>query len=833
MSLASRWAVVVGLNDYAIPGASLKGAARDAVRICQWLLDSAGGGVPQSQLILALHPVACILGDPLDSLVNALRPVPCPNKDAIVDLLIRIVQKSGGEGERLYVYFSGHGLQYEATPDRFESAIVAPDCDSLHPDRSLTVTSILEYFEATGFLDQFFFFDACRNVPWSGRFEAGRVSLGPPCNPPSVAPQQFVCLATSKGKAAVELNASGEEGGAFTDALLRGLEGQGTAKAFDQERDCFVVRWNRMFEYVCGEVQVVQRTLANGEKLVQVPRDEGSKRGANRTADPELWSVAAASATFPTATLSVRIVPPEAVAGCHITATDLYDGDAPPTEHHPPTTSPTLMPLAPRWYRVFPKSTGFYYAKRSGLPVELMASREISLHLEPGFSLHEPPPAPSAAPRGPTRGAPSRPQPTQPASLIIDPDDSLTPWELLDASGREVGRGVGYQTRSVKPGIYTLRCVTPESSPVETLIDLQAGGERLPVSIAAAPPSAAVRNLAQRAGFFLEEGAHHRIRLSEELGMVGNVELSTTLALAATVATFTRDPGFGHKLRNINLSSLPTEFPSGTKASIMVVFGAEELAPSSVALTPAQELAAVRVAWWPSGSSPSFEGRPIDIRGAAPAIGQWFTFSQPGHGWLAIFAPGRAPILLNLFLPDRYVLTVIVHRFANGQIGIYLHSPRLGDASPHALQQARFLDLVQRYMLRGRYDYPAEPGDLLKNRPDDPVGALVAAYLSQRRGDQDRTLGLVTNLLERYPGWSDLHLIRGEALAQRDGSAAQQAYRQALNAGVPIFAGGLARLWQAVLRLNLEHPRRAALEQTVAARMPGVLWTAVTAQGNR
>src|SRR5262249_43707342 len=159
----------------------------------------------------------------------------------------------GGEGERLYVYFSGHGLQYEVTPDRFESAIVAPDCDLMHPDRSLTISSILDYFEGTGFLDQFFFIDACRNVPWSGRFEAGRVATGPPCGPPAVAPQQFVCLATSKGKAAVELKAAGQEGGAFTDALARGLAGEGNAKAFDQETDRFIVRWNRLFEFVCAD----------------------------------------------------------------------------------------------------------------------------------------------------------------------------------------------------------------------------------------------------------------------------------------------------------------------------------------------------------------------------------------------------------------------------------------------------------------------------------------------------------------------------------------------------------------------------------------------------
>lgn len=135
---------------------------------------------------------------------------------------------------------------------------------------------------------------------------------------------------------------------------------------------------------------------------------------------------------------------------------------------------------------------------------------------------------------------------------------------------------------------------------------------------------------------------------------------------------------------------------------------------------------------------------------------------------------------------------------------------------------------TQRYMLRGRYDYPLKPDDLFGERPDDPMGTLLAAYLWQRRGEQGRALELAARLIEHDPDWSDPHVIRAEALARRDEAAATDAYKQALNAGIPIFAGGLARLWQAVLRLNIQHPRRVALEHVVANRVSGVLWTAAT-----
>jgi tetratricopeptide (TPR) repeat protein len=170
---------------------------------------------------------------------------------------------------------------------------------------------------------------------------------------------------------------------------------------------------------------------------------------------------------------------------------------------------------------------------------------------------------------------------------------------------------------------------------------------------------------------------------------------------------------------------------------------------------------------------------------------------------------------------------------SNGDVGVYLHTLRLGDASANALRHTRLLDLTQRYMLRGRYDYPLNPADLVSEQPDDPMGALLAAYLWQRRGERDRALSFVTRLIERDPDWSDLHAIHGEILGRGDESAALDAYKRALDSGIPIFAGGLARLWQAVTRLDLQHPNRSVLAQIVANRVPGLLWTALTSLPKR
>lgn len=816
----SRWAVVVGINAYDLPGASLQGAVSDAARTCRWLLDPAGGNVPPPQLLLGLHPTAATPTVDADcaQAFAQLRPLPCANKDQIVDLFHRVVQKSGGEGERLYVYYSGHGLQYEPTPGRFESAIVAPDCDALHPDRSITVTSILEYFEATGFLDQFFIFDACRNVPWKGRFEAGRISVGPPCDPPAAAPQQFVCLATSKGSIAAELRATGQEGGAFTEALLRGLAGDGTAKSFDLAAGRFVVRWNRLFEFVCRDVQSRRQTLPDGEQLVQVPRDEGSKRGANRTADPELWSVDVATASFPPVELKLRIEPGTAAAACSLVVDDLSDPLG-RSELEPPATGTVSLQLPPRLYRVLPssRSPSLRPTKPKGEVVELMSPGEVELRFEPQV--------PGAVAPGAGSGVAKSGVSGRPATLAVDPGDALIPWELLDASGGVVAARTGPAEIQTPPGVYRVRAALPESEPVESIVDLDAGElERLQLALPA--PGEAVTRLATQVPFPSDRG---RLQLSEALGWIAGVELSTTLALAATVAAAPGDPGFGHKLRAVGLLPVDQLLGADSDSGLVVTVGTEASESGLPGGASAiDELRAVRIGCWPVGAVP---GQPRDallLRGSAPAIAQWAAAGARGHVWLGIAAPDRAPVVFAVYVPKDRILSLVLQRRSNGDVCVYQFTPRRSDELAAALRHTRRLELAQRYMLRGRYDYPADPGQLLEDLADDPMAMLLAGYLWQRQGHHDLARRSAERLLERYPDWSDPHLICAEAaVASRDENTARVEYAAALRAGLPVFAGGFARLWQAATRRGLQHASPWCSSDVVGRRVPGLLWTAL------
>ena len=74
---------------------------------------------------------------------------------------------------------------------------------------------------------------------------------------------------------------------------------------------------------------------------------------------------------------------------------------------------------------------------------------------------------------------------------------------------------------------------------------------------------------------------------------------------------------------------------------------------------------------------------------------------------LSSVPPGRPPVAFHLYVPRAHLLVVVFHRRANGDIGVYLHTPSLGDATAYALRHTRMLDLTERTMLHGRFDSPA------------------------------------------------------------------------------------------------------------------------------
>jgi len=279
-----NWAIVIGINQYDLAKANLKGAVRDALRMREWL--KTGGQVPEENIYLLLSAAP---GDP--DVPEGLQSEPA-TKNKIVEVCDNLVTHSQGQGERFYFYYSGHGLT-DRVNFSYENALVASDFTKLFTDNSLSLRSIMEYFQGVQFRDQFFLIDACRNIPWDttqkGEFRIGAMPRPKRIDFSLQAIQQFVCYATSPGVKAVEIGESNNERGAFTEVLLDALvRGRGKAKAWDMETKSYLVRWERLFEsYLVEEIRKkrLRVTTDANRPLFQIPRQTG-ERGAEWGSNP-------------------------------------------------------------------------------------------------------------------------------------------------------------------------------------------------------------------------------------------------------------------------------------------------------------------------------------------------------------------------------------------------------------------------------------------------------------------------------------------------------------------------------------------------------------------
>lgn len=155
-----NWAIVIGINQYWRTDACLNGAVKDALKMREWLTSIEGGAVPPRNLILLLSP------HDQSELPGGTSAIPA-TQDAIFNAIEQIFRKSGEEGDRFYFYFSGHGLSARMSFTN-ESGIIPNDFTETLTTKAISLRSIFERFQATRFREQFFFIDACRNIPWEG-----------------------------------------------------------------------------------------------------------------------------------------------------------------------------------------------------------------------------------------------------------------------------------------------------------------------------------------------------------------------------------------------------------------------------------------------------------------------------------------------------------------------------------------------------------------------------------------------------------------------------------------------------------------------------------------
>ena len=428
-------ALVIGCDRYWDDASALEGAVRDALEVRRWLLDPERGAVPRQNLTLLLSPT------PGTALPPALAGVPVATRPHIVAAVESVLMRADGDEGTLYFYFAGHGLTAEA--DGYDEPCLLPsDFQPRYRDPALPIRALREQFATASLARQLMIVDACRGVPAGRAFRANGLADRRPRDYSRREPDQYVLVATSAGDVAVENAAGGE----FTRALLRGLNGTGTAKRWDAENERYVVRVRELFDFVRAD-------LARAG-VAQQPR------GMDSYNDPNPVLIHVPDDAVEPATLTVTLTPADAA---RVTTVSTFGA----TEHddrvnRPPIANPLALRLPPRTYTLRARAPGLV-VRRAPMMVDLYDDTTVEIELGTGMGFQ-------AAPTFTARPGVTRTSPGE-GSTVVGPDPSAL-LEAVDESGR-VRLGAGELTLELV-GRYRLRVVEPHGAGPDLIAEVTA-----------------------------------------------------------------------------------------------------------------------------------------------------------------------------------------------------------------------------------------------------------------------------------------------------------------------------------------------------------------------
>jgi Caspase domain len=798
----ANWAIVIGIDRYWTERACLKGAVADALRMREWLLDPAGGNVPEKNTALILSPLAGKEPAGLDA-------VDATNSQIII-AIDELLKRSKGKGERLYFFYAGHGLTARIN-QRDENALVANDFSPVTTNNSLALRSLWEFFETTQFEDQYLFVDACRNIPWDDvEFEVGRWPVPRKRDPGLPPTQQFILYATSPGLKARELQEAGNERGAFTEVLLEGLRGAGPAKAWCPGAQNYQVPWERLVNYVKAELE--RRRLAVGagvaQEVFQIPQDSGARGVAGRDRNPVLAEFE--SGAFPAQTLKVDLKPSAAVPVAEVIVLD--ESAVPVDTKAQITGTPIEFSLPPRTYSLHATAPEYDRAVARP-PVDLYEEREIPLKLAKA--------APASPPAAPMNGSSAARAVEEAATgeLHVRCSDPLAPVEIADSVGRVVALANGEVTRKLPAGFYRARLRLPGAELVEQLVELTPGGSpKVELGPPAAPSSRATREVLEAIGGDVRPD--NTIEVPEAGGPLASAHLATLLTLAGGASTHDADES--SKLRRLGLKAFKKAIPPDADSGLYILVGIDSEDPKEAK----RLLNGLALRTWTSEQQvPKSASRLL----AVPRLTGIAEFAIPtavGSGWLSVEAADDEPVVFALAqLPGRFTMLTLV--LEANQARAFQYMPSLSPDDSADPRELRRLELMQRLLLGGSLEAGNDLAlELLQAKNVDPLAACLSAYIFLRQGRVDELRTAIGNLLRAYPEMSDGLVLKGELEAAAGRHAdAKRAFAKAIEVGIPLFGEGLTRLLEGLRTYKLEHPRANLVETVFKRHVSGSMWS--------
>jgi hypothetical protein len=252
-------AIIVGINAYR--DQPLTSAVSDALAFQKALIDL--GLVNPDSIELFTAPAQA--GSTLAT------------SDEIIEALLELYLH-GDDVDRMYVYFSGHGMLVQTKASQATAATAFLPADVTDPVRQsrklLNIEDLLASFRSAGPREQFFFLDACRNLRYD-RYppELGPIGLAGRTQPPVGGRAQNVLYAVSPGGQALG-NVGGL--GVMTGHLVQALRGAGEALDFDDDLDSYVVTGQSVYAYVAARIKEQVADLAQWQQEYMLPDQQTS-----------------------------------------------------------------------------------------------------------------------------------------------------------------------------------------------------------------------------------------------------------------------------------------------------------------------------------------------------------------------------------------------------------------------------------------------------------------------------------------------------------------------------------------------------------------------------
>jgi Caspase domain len=781
-----RWAIVIGIDQYGADPSTptLLSAVEDAEAFRRWVIGELGGDDADDRV----YTLLARRSDDSDRIEGERRPT----KDNVLGAISELMAASRGGGEKLFFFFSGHGLT-SIYANRDESALVFPGVDDSHPSQTLAVRSIAEFFETTQFQDQFFFIDACRSP-----LERSTAEIGPWMIPRRRAPgqepvQQFIMYATSPGRPA-KPSLWPEHLSAFSSVLMGGLEGKGAAKAWSWERNCYEVRWERLATYVKA-VMENKRTMERVDEReppedgwpFQIPQDIGIRGVAHRDRDALLARPRGQSIERHKLTVLLNA---EAEQRVDLAVVDAVDTEVASARNL--TGDSYTFELQPKTYSVRATTTAGGRG-RVRAPVHLYDDCDDTLVW-----------GDDADPPVEDRWADG--------TIEIRARDPLAVADIRDDTGWWVGVATQKRGCETPPGFYQVRLVGPErdktaanDEPVRVL-----GGMETPVELAKPAVDERAAELARALGGSSEDGHVVPVAGAEPAAWAE----PSTVAVAAIGAALQGD--------REALARLRIEQP------LNLGEGRSGLALVAVAKSDPASLSDLQVRIWQAGSNVPEDTRSL----ASPEAGIAAVVEldrEPQLHWLSIKTPEKQPTVVALPLLKDCLATVVA-QVDRDRVRLYQFHPtaRAGDWSgPDWLRR---LENLQRQLLGGRLDGADQfAEEIATYASNDPFAACLAGYVLLRLGWRENLGELASAIIEAAPTLSDAYILRGEYEAHvQNQDASNQAFADAVSTGVPAFGEGLTRLVEGLRVSGFFHPRGALVRYIFQRHARGSMWAAFT-----